>query len=590
MSQPILAAALRAICATAAMTAAVAGRAEAIPVFANGQGVSCQTCHTAFPGMTRYGMMVMMTNFQILDRHAQDQALPIAVRMYVDSVLGTGDQKGFTQLSDLSLLGGGFLGKDFTWYGEQHIVDEGLVGQTEQLWLSWNGLFGGTNSLQVGKFHTPFPFMPAHAWTPSGYLLAEQTTGQNDFNAAEARWGVAFSGMSNEFMYNAAYLTGSGPTSGALNFNNTSNARAFDLNVSYGGMQVPWEIGLVAMRGDAPVFDPGSGDFLTSERWTRQGAYLSYQDSRWHFHTMYYRGNDTQPDAGRLNTMSSGFFFEAERDFVKDHMLVRYDVASSDSLERQYIVDLAHNFQPNLALIGEARMAPAQKPQITFRLAYAGPWESGRRILSNGRDVPAASTFQGSIPQTAVAPAAAPAAAPTAAPMIGNANNGAQLVQSNGCAGCHGAGLRGGGIGPALFGIEHRLTNDRIADFIVHPRAPMPNFGFSATQVADIVAYLTSLDGGTNNTAPVVTFSPASPVDSATISITFPGTPPASVTVLPVMHMGTGTHRAAMVQLQPSPTDPHTFTGRIAFSMGGPWIVQVQYDGREMDIPLNVGS
>ena len=98
-------------------------------------------------------------------------------------------------MSDLSLLGGGFLGKDFTWYAEQHIIDSGVIGQTEQVWLSWNGLFGGTNSLQVGKFHTPFPFMPAHAWTPSGYLLAEQTTGQNDFNAAEARWGVAFSGM-----------------------------------------------------------------------------------------------------------------------------------------------------------------------------------------------------------------------------------------------------------------------------------------------------------------------------------------------------------------------------------------------------------
>jgi len=588
VSQRILVAAVRAMCATVAITAAVAGRAEAIPVFANGQGVSCQTCHTTFPGMTRYGMMVMMSNFQILDRHAQDQALPIAVRMYVDSVLGTTDQKGYVQMSDLSLLAGGFLGKDFTWYAEQHVIDSGVIGQTEQVWLSWNGLFGGTNSLQVGKFHTPFPFMPAHAWTPSGYLLAEQTTGQNDFNAAEARWGVAFSGMSNEFMYNASYLTGSGPTSEALDFNKSSHPRAFDFNVSYGGMSIPWELGLVAIRGDAPVLDPDSGDFLFSDQWSRQGAYLSYQDSRWHFQTMYYRGNDTQPDVDTANTTSNGFFFEAGRDFAKDHLLVRYDVASSDSLDRQYLVDISHNFQPNLALIGEVRMVPAQKPQMLFRLAYAGPWDNGHRILSNGHDVPIGSMFQ---PSSAIPVASAPpTAAPPAPAPAGNANNGAQLVQSNGCAGCHGAGLKGGRIGPALFGIEHHMSNDQIADFIVHPRAPMPNFGFNPSQVADIVAYLTSLDGGINSAAPTVTISPQTPVDSATISITFPGTPPTSVTVLPVMHMGAGTHHTAMVQLQPSPADPHTFTGRITFSMGGPWIVQVQYDGHEMDIPLNVGT
>ncbi len=583
MLQRIFVAGIRAACASAFIIGGLTARAEAVPVFANGQGVSCETCHTTFPGMTRYGMMVMMTNFQILNRHAQDQALPISVRLYVDSVLGTTDQKGSTQLGDLSLLGGGFFGKNFTWYAEQHIVDSGQIGQTEQVWLSWNGLFGGTNSLQVGKFHTPFPFMPAHAWTPSTYLLAAQTNGQNDFNPDEARWGMAFSGMSNEFMYNVSYIAGSGPTSQALNFNKAAGPRAYDVNVSYGGMQVPWEIGLVAMRGNSPLFDPDAGDFLQSELWTRQGLYLSYQDNRWHFQTMYYRGNDSQSDVDVVNAPLSGYFFEAERDLGwKDHVLFRYDVASSDMLNRQYLVDLAHNFQPNLAVIGELRMSPAQKPQITLRLAYAGPWENGRRILSNFHDVPANLAAQ--IAPTTVTPPA------PATPSAGDANSGAKLIQANGCAGCHGAGLKGGGIGPALYGLEHHMSNAQIADFIAHPRPPMPNFGFSDAQISDIVGYLASLDGGIGNTMPVVTFSPAAPVDQATIIVTFPGTPPASVSVLPVMHMGTGTHHTKLVQLQPSPTDPHTFTGHIEFSMGGPWIVQIEYDGRELDVPLSVGS
>lgn len=584
MLQRIVVAVIRATCASALIVAGLTARAEAIPVFANGQGVSCETCHSTFPGMSRYGMMVMMTNFQILNRRSQDQALPVSVRLYLDSVLGTTDQKGSTQVGDLSLLGGGFLGRNFTWYAEQHVIDSGLIGQTEQVWLSWNGLFGGTNSLQVGKFHTPFPFMPAHAWSLSPYLLATQINAQNDFNPAEARWGVAFSGMSNEFMYNVSYLTNSGPTGTALNFNKTANARAYDVNVSYGGMQVPWEVGAVAMRGDAPLFDPDSGDFLRSDQWTRQGLYFSYQDNRWHFQTMFYRGNDSNPDVDLMNAPLNGYFFEAERDFGRqNHALVRYDVASSDTLNRQYVVDFAHNFQPNLALIGEARMGPAQKPQISFRLAYAGPWENGSRILSNFHDLPANLAAQTApvspVPVTPVAPASS-----------GDSNNGAKLVQSNGCAGCHGAGFKGGGIGPALYGLEHHMSNAAIADFITHPRPPMPNFGFSDAQIGDIVAYLTALDGGINNTMPVVTFSPASPVDQATIMVTFPGTAPANVSVLPVMHMGTGTHHTNLVQLQPAPNDPHTFTGRIAFSMGGPWIVQIEYDGHELDVPLNVGS
>lgn len=35
------------------MVVLVPKQALAVPVFANGQGVSCEACHTTFPGMTR---------------------------------------------------------------------------------------------------------------------------------------------------------------------------------------------------------------------------------------------------------------------------------------------------------------------------------------------------------------------------------------------------------------------------------------------------------------------------------------------------------------------------------------------------------
>lgn len=356
----------------------------AVPVFANGQGVSCETCHTTFPAMTRYGMMVMMSNFQLLNRHLQDRALPVAVRLYITSHLATKDRSAQTSVSDLSFLGGGFLGRNFTWYGEQHVIDSGVIGQTEQLWLSWNGLFGGTNSLQVGKFHTPFPFMPAHAWTIGNYLLATQTTGQNNFNPNDARWGVALNGMSNEFMYNLSYLTGNGPTSDALDFNRSLNPRTLDFNLSYGGMETPWSVGVVAMRGFAPLHDSSSQLFSGSDAFTREGLYYGYQTSKWHFQSMLYHGFDNRPDLAEYNVPLNGFMFEAGRDLGwRNHVLVRYDVASSDALNRQYILDVAHNVQPNLALIGELATGPGSKPQISIHLAFAGPYVQGKRYLWN---------------------------------------------------------------------------------------------------------------------------------------------------------------------------------------------------------------
>ncbi len=498
--------------------------ARAVPVFANGQGVSCETCHTTFPGMTRYGMMVMMTNFQILKRHLQDQALPIAARLYITSYLANKDRPGSTTVSDLSLLSGGFLGRNFTYYAEQHVIDSGTIGQTEQAWVSWNGLFGGTNSFQVGKFHTPFPFMPAHAWTLGQYLLATQTTGQNDFNPNDARWGLAFNGMSNEFMYNVSYLTGSGPTGDALDYNGTVNPRTLDLNVSYGGMATPFSVGAVGIAGTAPLHHTAFDRFAGEDGFTRYGLYFGYQTDAWHFQTMYYHGFDAHPDLTEFNVPLNGYFFEAERDLGwRNHLLVRYDVASSDTLDRQYVLDLSHNLQPNLAVIGELAAGPGERPQFGLQLAMAGPYESGKRVLLQSGGVRVVSASQ---TQTAATVAAAPP---------GDADAGARLVQANGCTGCHGAVFQGG-LGPALKGIEHRLSLDDIAAHIRRPKAPMPNFGFSAAQIDNIVAYLSTLDGGIGaQSRPVVAFSPDSPTTQATITVTFPGAAPKRVTAFPTM-------------------------------------------------------
>ena len=118
----------------------------------------------------------------------------------------------------------------------------------------------------------------------------------------------------------------------------------------------------------------------------------------------------------------------------------------------------------------------------------------------------------------------------------------------------------------------------------------MPAFGLTDSQITHVVAFISGLDGGLQQSKPLVTFAPETPVGGATITVRFNGTQPSSVTALPVMQMGTGTMQTAQVTLAPSPSDPHVFAGKIIFSMSGPWIVRIRYGDQTLDVPINVGS
>jgi cytochrome c550 len=168
----------------------------------------------------------------------------------------------------------------------------------------------------------------------------------------------------------------------------------------------------------------------------------------------------------------------------------------------------------------------------------------------------------------------------------GDPNAGANLVSHNGCMGCHGAKFQGG-LGPKLFGIEHKLSPAQITDFIKHPRAPMPDFGLSDSQIADVVAYLSNLDGGVSG-GPVITLDPPSPKDRATVTVRFAREVPKHVTIRASMQMGTMSHHSD-ADLHPT-KDPHVWQGTVEFSMGGAWVLTLNYDDKHVDVPLNVSG
>lgn len=163
---------------------------------------------------------------------------------------------------------------------------------------------------------------------------------------------------------------------------------------------------------------------------------------------------------------------------------------------------------------------------------------------------------------------------------------GAGLVAGNGCSGCHGADLHGG-TGPKLYGIEHRRSAAQIANAIADPKAPMPKFPLTGAQIGDIVAYLSSLDGGGGR--PVATLSPAKPSGSATLTVRFTGTPPAHVEAVPSMQMGGSAMHDAKVTLKAT-SDPHVWKGTVSFSMAGAWTIDVTYDGKHLTVPVDVAG
>jgi mono/diheme cytochrome c family protein len=172
---------------------------------------------------------------------------------------------------------------------------------------------------------------------------------------------------------------------------------------------------------------------------------------------------------------------------------------------------------------------------------------------------------------------------------LADSNAGAKLVAQNGCTSCHGAKFQGSAGFPPLYGIEHRRSRAQIVAALISPKAPMPNYGFTLAQAGDIADYLSSLDGGATQNQPVITIAPQHPSDYIDVSIRFPGTPPKSVTAVASMSMGHMPMNSAKVTFKRT-SDPHVYTGRINFEMGGAWTVHIVYDGKIIDQPIVVGQ
>ncbi|HME81768.1 MAG TPA: cytochrome c [Candidatus Eremiobacteraceae bacterium] len=482
--------------------------AQAIPMFAKRTGASCELCHTVFPGMTTYGMMVMMSDFSALPYHAGENPGFVSVvlsEQYLSNPDGDPPPpKLFTD--NLGLLSGGFVGPNFTYYLEQHIVDGGFVGGTDQLWVSYNQLFRGAGDLQVGKFHTPFPFMPAHRITISPYATTSYTVGSNDFNEDDSHWGVTLAQMQGTLMYSLSALGGNQlicqPGCAQLGGTNTNHSLDFSaMSMS----DNPFNYGLGIIYNG---FTPSTAGPI--DRFDRSAVYLQYTPPglrRLQFQALGQIGWDSNPNGDGAGIHTQGFFTEAQYDFTHGNWgVLRWDSQNGESPVAGLTLDLIHQFAPNFKLTVEGR-ALTTGTTMGVGLEWAGPWSRHNILPSpvlgsmpgmnmSGMDM---SNMSNMPAMNAMAPSNGPSAplSPLDTTLShGDAVAGENLFKADNCAACHGAAGVGGGIGPKLAGSASQVSPNEMYERIKHPMPPMPDFKLSDGDIANLVAYVVTLTPG----------------------------------------------------------------------------------------------
>ena len=493
---------LRSITAIVIVTSAIAWGAQAlrpqpvqaIPMFAKRTGASCELCHTVFPGMTNYGMMVMMSDFSPLPYHAAQNpgffSVVLAEQYNSNPDGDPAPPKLYTD--NVGILSGGFFGPHVTYYLEQHIVDGGFIGGTDQLWLSYNELFKGSGDIQVGKFHTPFPFMPAHRITIAPYATTSTTIGSNIFNEDDSHWGITLSQMPSAIMFSISAL--GGPQlicelgCAQVGGNNTNHSLDFS-TMTMNSIGVNAGAGII-YNGFQPPTDPGT----TMDRFNRTALWLEYIPpgfQQLQLQGLGQIGSDSDPFGTGEAFHMRGFFTEAQYDFKRGNWgILRWDYQNGDSPTAGLTLDYIHQFYPNLKLTLEGR-ALTTGTQMGVAIEYAGPW-TRRYILPQ----PVLGTMPGMAGMDMSMMAATPMSATESLLASGDAVAGHELFDTHNCASCHGVGGSGGGIGPKLVGIANTVTPTAMYDYVKHPRAPMPDFKLSDADIANLVAYVVTLTPG----------------------------------------------------------------------------------------------
>jgi len=199
--------------------------AAAIPAFARKYQLGCNTCHTVFPQLTRFGRDFRDNGFRTPDQiesllrqrsgteppagssevSAEDfwsfipDDVPLSVQGKLHGVIDPkGDVKTDIQVEELRLQSGGTFTPRVSYYLHHHLVEEGEPGELYTAWISFNNLLGSRwLNVTVGQIELPLSFSPEIERPSSfAYLAFDRTLGSNPFNLSRPQLGLQVFGQS----------------------------------------------------------------------------------------------------------------------------------------------------------------------------------------------------------------------------------------------------------------------------------------------------------------------------------------------------------------------------------------------------------
>lgn len=216
------------------------GSASAIPAFARQYGISCATCHSAFPRLNSFGKNFVADNYRLDnwkentlqtgdDMLALPKVVPLALRAqaYVqthqayemDPATGAVTNKSSWDFQSpylIKLLSSAPLSDHITYYFYGILAEQGVNGNAfvEDAWISHDDLFGSGIGMQLGQFQvsdlmyareTRLTAQDFLAYRMAGITYERGVTLSRDIGPANLTLGVANgNGIDNSYPADSA--------------------------------------------------------------------------------------------------------------------------------------------------------------------------------------------------------------------------------------------------------------------------------------------------------------------------------------------------------------------------------------------------
>ncbi|MBV8333769.1 MAG: hypothetical protein JO192_13605 [Candidatus Eremiobacteraeota bacterium] len=237
-----------------AAIAATAGRAAAMPPFAQAYGVKCSVCHTQVPALNAYGRYVQRSGYSSLDPHVLHRAFPFWVGESANYDSQSGPPPKI-QFGNLAIHAVGYLGDDVTYHFQQWIKANNQAGDLDTFWVTYNNLLHRDGHLFVGLVNSPGP-SPYSQWMDlAPFSTPEISVGEHTYELDGNGWGSKFNYIKGSLDLEAAWEYGGSGWSQSSAFINSD--KRFMYKAAYANPENPFEAGISGSRGSWPLAEGG---------------------------------------------------------------------------------------------------------------------------------------------------------------------------------------------------------------------------------------------------------------------------------------------------------------------------------------------